>query len=171
MTAPTLHTARLILRPPEMADFAPYAAFLATARARHMGGPHGPATAWEWFCNDSAQWPLLNLGGLIVTRSSRAIGQVALCHGPQFPEPQLGWFLFDAADQGRGYAFEAAAALRDWAFGPRGLASVVSYIDPANLPSVRLAQRLGGRLDPAAVAPDGLTCATWRIDRPAQVAA
>ena len=46
MIAPTLHTERLVLRPAVMADFDAYAAFLATDRARYMGGPHGRAKAW-----------------------------------------------------------------------------------------------------------------------------
>jgi len=46
--------------------------------------------------------------------------------------------------EGRGYATEAALALRDWAF------SLVSYIAPGNAASVAVAERLGARLDPAA---------------------
>ena len=45
MIAPTLQTARLTLRPATMADFAAYAAFLATDRSQYMGGPHGLAQA------------------------------------------------------------------------------------------------------------------------------
>ena len=171
MIAPTLQTARQTLRPATMADFGAYAAFLATDRARFIGGPHGRAKAWDWFCHDTAQWVLLDIGALIVTRQGRAIGQVAVCHGPVFPEPELGWFLYDAADQGHGFATEAAAALRDWAFGTRGLDALVSYIDPANQPSVTLAQRLGGQPDPKAATPDGLPCAVYRFARAAEVAA
>ena len=56
---PTLHTPRLTLRAPQMADFSAYAAFVTSDRTRFMGGPHDEATAWAWFCNDTAQWPLL----------------------------------------------------------------------------------------------------------------
>ena len=167
---PTLTTERLVLRMPEMADFAAYAAFLTTDRARFMGGPHGGAKAWDWFCNDVAQWVLLDMGALIVTLQGRALGQVALCHGPNFPEPELGWLLYSAADEGRGYAIEAAA-LRDWALGPRGLASVVSYIDHQNAASQRLAQRLGGWLDVGAAQPGAEDCAVYRHDAPGRAAA
>ncbi len=165
MTPPTLHTERLVLRPAGMADFDAYAGFLATDRARYMGGPHDRAKAWDWFCNDTAQWVLLDMGALIVTLDGRAVGQVAVCHGPLFPEPELGWFLYDGADEGQGYAAEAAAKLRDWALGPRGLASVVSYIDPANAASAKLARRLGGVLDLEAATPDGMPCAVYRFGR------
>ena len=109
---PTLTTERLVLRTSEMADFAACAAFLATVRARYMDGPHGRDTAWDWFRNDVAQWVLLDMGALTFTLQGRALGQVAVCHGPNFPEPELGWLRYSATDQGRGYAIEAAAAQR-----------------------------------------------------------
>jgi RimJ/RimL family protein N-acetyltransferase len=171
MIAPTLHTARLVLRPATMADFPAYAAFVTSDRARFMGGPHDRAKAWDWFCNDTAQWVLLDMGALIVTHQGRAIGQVAVCHGPIFPEAELGWFLYGAADEGQGFAAEAAASLRDWALGPRGLATLVSYVDPANGASIRLAGRLGGKLDPQAATPGGLPCAVYRFGQKAEVAA
>ena len=166
MIAPILTTSRLTLRPATMADFPAYLGFVASDRARFMGGPHDRAKAWDWFCNDTAQWVLLDLGALIVTCAGRVLGQVAVCHGPIFPEPELGWFLCDGADEGQGYAAEAAAALRDWALGPRGLAALVSYIDPANATSIRLAARLGGVLDTAAATPEGVACAVYRFATP-----
>lgn len=154
MTAPTLTTDRLTLRPLQYADFPAYAAFLATDRAWGMGGPHGVRTAWEYFCNDTAQWTLLGMGGLMIVQHGQdaPVGQVAVCHGPIFPEPELGWFLY-AGHEGKGYATEAATALRDWAFGSRGLTALVSYIEPANAASIRVAERLGGVPDPDAPTP------------------
>jgi len=163
MIAPTLHTARLVLRPATMADFPLYRDFVTSGRTRFMGGPHDAAKAWDWFTNDTAQWALLDMGALIVCHQGRAVGQVAVCGGPVFPEPELGWFLFDAADEGQGFAFEAATAMRDWALGPRGLTSVVAYVDAGNAPSIRLAVRLGGVLDTGAATPDGMVTQVWRI--------
>ena len=164
---PTLHTQRLTLRAPTMADFPAYAAFVTGPRTMFMGGPHDAATAWNWFCNDVAQWSLLNLGALIVWHGDRAIGQVAICHGPNFPEPELGWFLYDPADQGNGFMTEAATALRDWGLGPRGLPTLVSYIDPANTASANLARRLVAERDPNAATPQGMATDVWRL-RPNQ---
>ena len=163
MTPPTLHTARLVLRPATMADFPAYRDFVTSGRTAYMGGPHKAATAWDWFCNDTAQWALLDMGALIVTHQGRAVGQVAVCGGPNFPEPELGWFLFDAGDEGQGIACEAATAMRDWALGPRGLTSVVAYVDGRNQPSIRLALRLGGRLDADAATPAGMATQVYRI--------
>ena len=162
MIAPTLTTERLVLRPLQMADFASSAGFLATERSRFMGGPHDTARAWDWFCNDTAQWALLDMGALMITHLGQVVGQVALCHGPVFPEPELGWFLYDGAG-GRGFATEAAVALRDWGFGVRGLATMVSYIDPANAASVKVAERLGARIDPLAATPGNKPTLAYRL--------
>lgn len=43
----------------------------------------------------------------------------------------------------RGYASEAAGAIRDQAFGERGLDAVVSLIRPENLPSQGVARKIG----------------------------
>jgi RimJ/RimL family protein N-acetyltransferase len=163
---PTLQTQRLVLRLPVITDFPAYRDFVTSDRAVYMGGPHTATHAWDWFCNDVAQWVLLGLGGLTITLEGKPIGQVAICHGPVFPEPELGWFLFDAAHEGQGYATEAATALRDWALGPRALPTVVSYIDPANMASQRLAERLGGTLDLTAATPGGVPCLTYRFTAP-----
>ncbi len=147
---PTIRTERLLLRAPVAADFPDYAAFLASERAQPMGGPYDRRGAWGLFCHDVAQWALFGHGALMIEdRAGAVLGQVGISAGPLFPEPELGWLVHEAAE-GRGVAFEAACALRAWAYGPRGLATLVSYIDPANARSRRLAERLGARLDPAA---------------------
>ena len=150
MDAPVLDTPRLRLRPMRFADWPGYAAFMASPRSVHMGGPFGERAAWGMFCHDLGCWPLFGHGALMIEdRAGAVLGQVGISAGPLFPEPELGWLVHEAAE-GRGVAFEAACALRAWAFGPRGLATLVSYIDPANARSRRLAERLGARLDPAA---------------------
>lgn len=161
MIGPTLTTARLVLRPMTMADFPAYRDFLTGTRTRYMDGPHDAATAWHWFCNDVALWALMDLGGLVITKDGVAVGTVGLCHPPHFPEPELGWFLYDGAE-GQGFVTEAAAALRDWGLGPRGLPTIVSYIDPDNQRSIRVAERLGARIDPLAATPGNGPTEVWR---------
>jgi RimJ/RimL family protein N-acetyltransferase len=57
-------------------------------------------------------------------------------------QPELGWALI-RAHWGRGYATEAAAAIRDWAYEFRALDRLVSLISPDNIRSQRVAERLG----------------------------
>jgi RimJ/RimL family protein N-acetyltransferase len=150
MTAPLLRTERLTLRPPQIGDFDAYLAFLLTERSLFMGGPYDLVSAWGAFCHDVALWSLVGHGALMIERADGAIvGQVGINAGPLFPEPELGWMLYQGCE-GHGYATEAAAALRDWGFAVRGLATMVSYIDPDNHASVRVAERLGAVSDPLA---------------------
>ncbi len=148
MIAPVLHTGRLRLRPMQAGDFPAYAAMMASPRSSFMGGPFGQREAWGLFCHDAAGWALFGYGALMVEAGDTTVGQVGISHGPLFPESELGWLVYDGCE-GRGYATEAAAALRDWAFG-RGLATLVSYVDPDNRASAAVALRLGARRDPGA---------------------
>lgn len=59
-------------------------------------------------------------------------------------QPELGWTLA-RAHWGRGYATEAALALRDWARRERRVGRLISLIAPGNAASQRVAQRLGAR--------------------------
>src|SRR5690606_3437229 len=147
MTIPTIITERLVLRPPVEADLAPMAAMLASDRARYMGGPYTPIGAWRLFCQDIALWQIYGHGGLMVDlrATGQCVGEVGINHGPLYPEKELGWLLFEGHER-KGYAVEAAAAMRDWAFSVLRLPHLVSYIDPANKSSIAVAERLGGVL-------------------------
>lgn len=151
LTVPTLITERLILRAPVIEDFPAYALLLASPRATYMGGPYTQRAAWGLFCHDVACWELFGHGGLAVdVRSTgKCVGQVGINHGPLFPEKELGWQLYEG-QEGRGYATEAAVALRDWAMRTLGLDKLVSYVHPENHRSAAVAERLGATLDPDA---------------------
>lgn len=160
--APTITTERLTLRPFRLSDFTEYAAFLASDRAVHMGGPHTQKTAWSWFCNDIAHWPLFGFGGLMIEDSiGRKLGQVSVTKGMDFPEAELGWFLFDGFE-GKGFAGEAALALRKWIYAHNKLESLVSYVGRTNRASIALAERMGAELDETAPTPNGDPCFVFR---------
>lgn len=150
--APTLTTARLVLRPMQPGDFPAYAAFMASPRAAGMGGPFGTRDAWGMFCHDAAGWALFGHGALMVQAGDDTVGQVGINHGPLFPEPELGWMLY-AGQEGHGYATEAARALRGHA-AAQGLTGLVSYVDPDNRASAAVAERLGAVLDAQAQGQD-----------------
>jgi RimJ/RimL family protein N-acetyltransferase len=151
-TIPTLVAERLTLRAPFIEDWPAYAAFMATDRSIYMGGPHEQAIAWGMFCHDVAQWHLLGHGALMIelregeAAAGQYIGQIGINGGPLFPEHEIGWMLYDGFE-GKGYAFEAASLMRDWAFEMLRLETLVSYIHPENAASCRLAERLGAVLD------------------------
>lgn len=154
-TIPTLVTERMSLRPMAADDWAPYSALMLSERARYMGGPFSIRAAWGMFCADHAQWDLFGAGALMLEERDTGIclGQVGINSGPLFPEQEIGWLVFPEAE-GRGYAFEAASALLDWAKAVKRLNTLVSYVDPQNERSRRLAERLGATLDGNAPRPD-----------------
>jgi RimJ/RimL family protein N-acetyltransferase len=152
---PTLKTERLTLRAPVVDDFPAYAALMASSRSVGMGGPFDTRAAWGIFCHDVALWQLFGHGALMVdlNATGECVGQVGINHGPLFPEKELGWQLYEG-HEGRGYATEAARALRDWGFRALGLRTLVSYIDPGNARSAAVAERLSAILDPTAARQD-----------------
>lgn len=148
---PTLTTARLVLRAPVSDDFPEYARLLASPRAAGMGGPHDLRAAWGMFAHDIACWAFFGHGALMVDlrETGECVGQVGINGGPLFPETELGWLTHER-HEGRGYATEAAGALRDWAAAALGLDRLVSYVDRENTRSIAVAERLGATLDPLA---------------------
>jgi RimJ/RimL family protein N-acetyltransferase len=71
------------------------------------------------------------------------VGRIGLQYHRFWPhDPELGWKL-DPAVWGRGYATEGGAAGLRHAFETLGRDRVVSIIHPRNLPSTRVAERLG----------------------------
>jgi RimJ/RimL family protein N-acetyltransferase len=168
MTAiPTLTTGSLVLRRPEAADFAPFATHYMSPRSVYEDGPYDRAGAWALFATGAGGWVLRGYGPLTVADagSGAYLGEVGIYHLATAPEPELGWMVLPAAES-RGVAFEAARALRGWAYATFGWTTLVSYIAPGNARSIRLAERLGARLDPGARYPDNDPCLVYRHPAP-----
>ena len=148
---PMLATERLLLRAPVESDFSAYEHFMASARSRGMGGPFNARAAWGTFCHDIACWSLFGHGALMIDHraTGTCVGQVGINDGPLYPEKELGWLIYEGSE-GLGYATEASAALLIWARRALGYSGLVSYIDPDNRASIRVAERLGATLDPTA---------------------
>lgn len=164
--APTLQTERLTLRPYRNSDWDTYLAFWASDRSKHMGGPLDRAHAWCWFTNDASTWALNDFGTLAIEVNGQQAGFAGLVQPPNFPEPECGWALFDGF-QGNGYAAEAGAAMLAHTFATTDLETVVSYIDPANDSSAKVATKIGGVEDHAATGPANQNNRVFRYMRPA----
>ena len=141
---PVIRTSRLILRAVRLEDFPGYASILCTDRGRFAGGPLSRADAWSDFATLSAGWALHGHGGWAVaeTATGELLGFVLLGLEPGDVEIELGYLFLENAE-GKGFAAEAAAAARDWAFDTLGLQTFVSYIASGNARSIALAKRLG----------------------------
>lgn len=176
---PTLETPRLLLRVPEAADFDGFCELMTDEEAcRYIGGHMTRAAAWRKFLQMPGAWAVQGFGMFAVL--DRATGEWLGQAGPWQPEgwpgTEVGW-SFKRSAWGKGYAREAATAAIDWAFDHLGWTDVIHSIDPDNVPSQVLAQRLGstnrgpGRLpDPFADVPIeiwGQPRGQWRARRAA----
>ena len=140
-----LHTDRLILRPPEPADFPTFKAYFMSDRARFTGGSPDPIRAWNRFCMTLGHRIMRGYG--VHTIIERATGQPIGAAGPFFPEgwpePEIAWQIWPASSEGKGFAHEAAIAARTHAITALGWTRPASLIAPENHRSQALAQRLG----------------------------
>jgi len=66
---------------------------------------------------------------------------------------------------GRGYATEAALAVRDWAFSEREIGGLISLIAPDNLASAAVARRLGAAPGQAVKLFDSGDAVVWEHPR------
>src|SRR5207247_2159129 len=87
------------------------------------------------------------LWGLVLKESGDLVGDTGLTiqevEGEELPE--VGWHVH-RAHQRQGLATEAARASLDYGFGPVGLDRIISLIRPENVPSWRVAEKLGMRI-------------------------
>jgi hypothetical protein len=99
---PVLETARLRLRLPQMADLPASAAFWASERAHLMGGPWTAEETAAEFQGLLDQWAKHGFSLFTVTRkgSDDGIGGIGPFYPDTHPEPELGWSLWNAADEG-----------------------------------------------------------------------
>ncbi|SFB07242.1 Protein N-acetyltransferase, RimJ/RimL family [Poseidonocella pacifica] len=141
---PVLETERLILRAPREEDFEAFAAFAQSPRNVFVGGIAPRFDAWRGFLSGLGHWALRGYGFFVVeVRETGAVaGRVGLCYHDGWPEPEIGWIIFDGFE-GHGYAHEAALAARGWAARALGMTRLISLIDPDNHRSEALARRLG----------------------------
>ncbi len=143
ITIPTLRTDRLILRAPLAKDLAVFAAFYASDDAKYVGGPMTEAQTWRYLCEVIGHWAVRGYGRWMVTThdNDTAIGLIGLHNPLDWPEPELGWYLWSG--NGQGYATEAAEAARAYAYNTLGWTTLISMIADKNDASIRVADRLG----------------------------
>jgi [ribosomal protein S5]-alanine N-acetyltransferase len=148
LPTPTLHTARLLLRPVTSADADALFAMHSSAYVlRYWDAPPWSERARaERFITACQQMADEGSGArLAIDRvSDRAfIGWCSLTRwNPDYRSASMGYCLDDAA-WGHGYATEAARALLQWAFDTLDLNRVQAETDTRNTASARVLEKLG----------------------------
>lgn len=147
MALPDLHidTKRLVLRLPRIEDFERYAQVHAHEDAmRYLGGPIPRHAAWRKFLQMPGAWMVQGFAMFSVTdrRDGRWLGFLGPWRPDGWPGNEIG-YVFHPDAWGQGYVVEAGAAAMDWAFDTLGWDRVIHCIAPDNVPSQKVAQRLG----------------------------
>ena len=139
-----IETERLILRPPNGDDFEGWAAFQADAQTMtYIGGAKSRAESWRDLCAMVGAWRGRGYGmfSLILKDSGQWIGRIGPWYPDGWPGTEVGWAVAPAF-AGKGYALEAAVASMNYAVDVLGWDDICHTIDPANIASIKLAERL-----------------------------
>jgi RimJ/RimL family protein N-acetyltransferase len=169
-TEPHIETRRLILRPTQLDDFDGWAAQAADGETmRFIGGRQSRPTAWRGFLTMAGAWRLQGFGmfSVIEKETGQWVGRVGPWRPEGWPGNEIGWAI-NRDRWGEGYATEAAVASIDWAYEQLGWEDLIHCIAPANLPSQRVAGKLGSRNCGRVTLPEpyqGAVVDVWRQDR------
>ena len=152
---PVIETQRLILRGPEAEDYPDFKATFSSYRSRFMGGPLNAYEAWMLYAAEIGHWQIRGFGMWMIHDkvTDETYGMAGGWQPAQWPEAEIAWIIWPGKG-GHGYALEATNAARDFYYS-QGWEGAVSYLDPMNLDSIRLAERLGAVKDKAAHTVDG----------------
>jgi RimJ/RimL family protein N-acetyltransferase len=146
----TLETERLVLRMLRESDLDAYAEMCADAEVMRYLGTGTTFTrseAWRNMAMMIGHWQLRGYGMWAVEeRGGPLIGRIGLWRPEGWPGLEVGWML-RRASWGHGYATEGGRAALGHAFAVMRCAHLVSLIHPENRASIRVAERLGERLE------------------------
>jgi RimJ/RimL family protein N-acetyltransferase len=143
---------------------------------RFIGGetvPRGdaPSVVQKWL----DRWDANGVGPFAIERldDSRIVGRAGIivwdtrewrnstfAKAGHHAQPELGWALI-RAHWGNGYATEAVRAVRDWAREERAIGHLISLINPENVQSQRVAERLGAQPTETVILADSNPAVVW----------
>jgi RimJ/RimL family protein N-acetyltransferase len=147
-----IETERLILDAHTVDDFEALAAMWAEPEVVKFisGRPSTRQESWMRLLRYGGLWSLLGYGYWAVREKSsgRFLGDIGFADFHRQIEPPItgvpeGGWVFSARAHGRGFASEALTAALAWLDGNVPIARSVCLISPANIPSIRLAERSG----------------------------
>ncbi len=155
MQTETLETERLILRSPCASDLQPYTSYCLSDRSRYVGGPFDQIQAFDKLAAMIGHWQLRGFGRYVIVdrKNKQPLGHVGALQVLADTTPELTWTLWDSASENKGYAIEACRSYYAHAKDELKLGYMVARIMPANTASVRLALKLGGKLNTACPPP------------------
>ncbi|HSE25161.1 MAG TPA: GNAT family N-acetyltransferase [Pyrinomonadaceae bacterium] len=145
-----LETPRLLLRMWRNDDFATYEKMCADPEImKYLGGRiFDRLEAWRHMAFLVGHWELRGYGHWAVEEkeSGEFVGRIGFLNPEGWPGFEVGWTLARQA-WGKGYATEGARRALDYAFNELDKDHVISLIHPENKNSIKVAERLGEKLE------------------------
>jgi RimJ/RimL family protein N-acetyltransferase len=149
---PLIETERLRLRGFRESDLGAWSETMGDPEVvRFLGGTtFSREDTWRRMMLACGLWEVLGYGYWAVERKLEGdlVGQVGFADFKRDLQPsiegmpEMGWIFMPHA-QGKGYASEAVASALAWADDTLGGVEIPAIIDPANFPSIGLAERSG----------------------------
>lgn len=169
-TEPFLVTERLELWRPAVADEPQMFAIISDPQThRFLGRMASRADHFLRFQRGGGSWFLHGYGSFMVRLRGQpaVIGNCGVFHsyrglGEDFDDMPEGGWIISADHVGQGIAGEAMRAALAWFDQAHGARDVVCMIEPANAPSIALAEKLGFAQTRLAELPDGAAVQLFR---------
>jgi len=118
---------------------------------------------WRMVATMVGHWELRNFGpyAVVEKETKKVLGPVGLWYPLEWPEPEIKWGLARHA-WGRGYAREAAEAVRKMASEHVPEYHLISLIDPKNTASIKVATSIGASFEKTIVFRNGMDVGVYR---------
>jgi RimJ/RimL family protein N-acetyltransferase len=112
------------------------------------GRPMNETEVWRQMATIMGHWYFRGYGIWAVEEkeTGQLVGRIGLIYPFGWPGFELGWTL-RRESWGKGYATEGAGRALEYAFTEMGRDHVISCIAPENVASVRVAERLGEKIE------------------------
>ena len=151
-----LETDRLLLREFEITDLDSMAELFADVEVMKFSSgtkSREESQAWLERCLNNYSEFGFGLWAVVKKDGLEVIGYCGLSCFPDIcgqKETEVGYRLM-RSEWGCGFATEAAIAVRDYGFMKEGLSRLIALVDPNNVTSIRVAQKMGMRFEKEAL--------------------
>src|SRR5687767_6617732 len=137
-----------MFREDDLDQYAAMAADPEVTRYLGDGRPLARADAWRQMAMIIGHWRLRGYGMWAAEEAAtgRLAGRIGFFNPEGWPGFELGWVLA-REHWGKGYASEGARRALEYAFTEMSREHVISLIQPDNRGSIRVAERIGERLE------------------------
>lgn len=163
-----IETERLLLRPVKRSDAHRLARIWSDPNVtRYMGGPRDFKEVCQMFeadANSSSQTDF-DLWPVVEKTSGQVVGHCGLIDKEVDGQNEFELiYVFDTWVWGKGYAAEAASAVKSYAFEQLGLKRIIALIDPDNIASERVASKVGMHLEKDTRRPSGKVLRVYALN-------